>query len=460
MTIHFSDTSAAMLVKKNAQKLRHVFGTRDISNIEPHTMTWDELNKAQSSVAKTAREMFDTITESTPEERASEIERTFDVLMELHDALGGEKDTRTEIGNRAPRAVGGDPRRPIGPNATVRGEDGAPYRNIPDVRTIGLKPEERMSEWVEDREGRSEYADLPIGDYLRSMVCGAKTDLEKRALSEGTDSAGGYTVPTALASQMIDLLRAQSVCSRAGAPTIPLTTKENLIAKVASDPTPAWRSEEGSITVSDPTFTSVSLQPKSLACIVKVSRELMEDSLNLPVMLPQILATSMAKEWDRVALLGSGTAPEPEGVANVSGIGTNALSADLTSYAPLVTARTAVKNANADPTAYIMSVRDEGTFAGLTATDNQPLNAPRQVAEIPWLTTTAIPTDGGAGSDESTIFCGDFRHLYMGVRTELTIMISKELYMETGQYAFLAWFRGDIAVAHPGAFHTTTAITG
>ncbi len=62
----------------------------------------------------------------------------------------------------------------------------------------------------------------------------------------------------------------------------------------------------------------------------------------------------------------------------------------------------------------------------VTATDNQPLMAPKPFEAIRMLTTTAIPTDGGAGSDESTIFMGNFNHLLIGIRSDIRIEVLKE----------------------------------
>ena len=64
---------------------------------------------------------------------------------------------------------------------------------------------------------RAEYPDVTIGGFVRSMITGPRNDSEKRALSEGTLSAGGYTVPTPLAREFIDMLRARTVCINAGA---------------------------------------------------------------------------------------------------------------------------------------------------------------------------------------------------------------------------------------------------
>jgi len=73
---------------------------------------------------------------------------------------------------------------------------------------------------------------------------------------------------------------------------------------------------------SDPTFGLVQLIPRSQAVQVKVSVELLEETLNLGSELPRALAAAMAVEMDRVALIGTGIAPQPRGIAATVGIGT------------------------------------------------------------------------------------------------------------------------------------------
>ena len=145
-----------------------------------------------------------------------------------------------------------------------------------------------MADWArrEYHQDAETYRGLSAGRFLRAMVLGATNDLERRALAGGTDSAGGFTVPTVLSAELIDLMRAASVASRAGARTVPLTSDLNVVARLATDPTPAWRQENAAITEADPTFDAVTFTPQSLAVLVKVSRELLEDSINLETELP------------------------------------------------------------------------------------------------------------------------------------------------------------------------------
>jgi HK97 family phage major capsid protein len=74
------------------------------------------------------------------------------------------------------------------------------------------------------------------------------------------------------------------------------------------------------------------------------------------------------------------------------------------------------------------------------------------------LTTTAVATNLGAGTNESTIIAGNFGHLLIGVRETLRLSVLRERYAETGELALVAHMRADIAVEHPLAFCSITGI--
>jgi HK97 family phage major capsid protein len=332
--------------------------------------------------------------------------------------------------------------------------------------SISLRPEERFADWSA-RNGSSsgsEFRGLTTGAMLRAVAFGAKTEQERRALSEGTDSAGGFTVPTILSAQIIDRLRAQSVLIRAGARTVPLTSDTNVIAKLSADPTPAWRAESAAIAISDPTFAAVTLAPKSLAVMIKFSRELLADSVNLEAALLQAVTGAMALELDRAGLFGTAADSQPRGVVNVAGINTIAADGKLTlqaggAYGALVRARTALLTANAgEPSAYIMSPREDGTLTGLRDGNGQPVFASPKITAVPMLTTTAVATNLGAGTNESTMVAGNFAHLLIGMRETLRLSVLRERYAETGELALVAHMRADIAVEHPLAFCSITGI--
>jgi HK97 family phage major capsid protein/HK97 family phage prohead protease len=334
-----------------------------------------------------------------------------------------------------------------------------------DVDIVGeeriLTPADSYRAFIE-REGRADtaYARLGFGAFLRAALLGPRTDLERRALAEGTDGAGGITVPDITLARFIDKLRAATVVFRAGAMTVPLTSDKTTIAKLTGDPTVAWRSENAEITAADPTFTGVQFTPRSLAALVRVSRELVEDSLNVEQMLERAFAESMAVELDRVALIGSGTPPEPRGISNTSNVNSVAGGGAQTNYDKLIDALYECWVDNVPVTsAIVMHPRTFQTYAKLKeSTTDAPLARPPVLEGIPFLQTTGLSITEAPGT-ASRIIAGDFSRLMIGVRSSLRIEILRERYGEFLQYGFLAHLRADVAVEHPEAFTMVTGIT-
>jgi HK97 family phage major capsid protein len=297
-----------------------------------------------------------------------------------------------------------------------------------------------------------------FGHLARALVTGAKSDFEVQALSKGTDASGGYAVPEWYAAEVIDLMRSKLAIDRAGARTVPLEGDKTHFLRIESDPVAGWRLESGAVKESDMTFGRTTFNPKSLAVIVKVTRELLEDGVNVEWSLRHAFAAAFAQELDRVALFGSGTNPEPLGVVNTPGIQTYTLAADgapVTSYAPIVRARGMMLAANTnEPTAAIMAPRTATAFEELTDTTGQPLQRPRSIENLPFLPTTLTPVDDEHGEAEnaSRVIVGDFSNLWIGVRTGFRIEVLREHFADTMTVAFLAHLRADIQVTHPAAF--------
>lgn len=448
-----TDENKAIAARKLALDFHRRHKVKSINEVEPHSLSWSDLNKLGADAVKSARSVLDAQTE----ENRTTSESAVDAFLNLGEAIDSEKDLRTKAGNRSARS------QPETDTQLSKRPGTDPVNSETEVSKteISLRSDQSFRSWAAARSTLPEnYRGMDAGKFLRAMVVQDKTEAERRALAEATDSAGGYTVPDILSASLIDKARAQSVVMQAGAQTVPLTSDKNTIAKVLTDPTPAWRLEGGNVANEDATFAAVVLVPRSLAVVVDVSAELMADSLNLATALPDILAAAMGEELDRVALSGSGTAPEPTGIINTSGIGTFAQDALIANYANLSKVRTGILTANRGPvSAYIMHPRDEGSFVDLTDNTGQPLMSPRAVEDIPKLTTTAIAIDGGTGSDESTIIAGNFAHLIVGIRSAIQVELFKgPKYISNLQYTMVAHMRADVAVQDPLAFYTLTGV--
>lgn len=453
----------SVAVLKHAPDVLRSIGYDSNRGYDPTGKTRSALKADQRELVRAAQIGLAAMERCKDDNEARSLEEAHDGLMALYDVIEDDVDERRS----APAETSAETRARMRPlrdsDQSYSCGDAGSMAEISDnepSETFALRSGQSYSEFIEQRSPKSEFRTLSTGAYLRAMVVGPKSDIEKRALSEGTDSAGGFTVPDVLSARLIDRLRAASVVFRAGAQTVPLLSDTSYIAKLVSDPVPAWRNENAAIAESDPTFARVTFQARSLAVIVRISRELLEDSLNIETALPNVLATALAQELDRAALLGTGTAPEPRGVSNFAGLTTSGFAGgDLENYLPLIRARTALRTANSDVTAYIMSPRDEGRLAGFIDANGQPLNVPPAIAKVPMLTTSKIPVDLGTADDESVILAGDWARLMIGIRSTIRIEILRERYADVHQYAFVAHLRADVAAEHEAAFTKLPGIT-
>jgi HK97 family phage major capsid protein len=289
------------------------------------------------------------------------------------------------------------------------------------------------------------------------------------SLGVGTDSAGGFLVPGPLAGRVIDKARNQARIFQAGALTVPMQSSTLKIARVATDPTAAWKAENAQATASDMTFEALTLTARSLIAIAKLSIELMEDSPTINDVVENAMAQALALELDRAALYGSGTAPEPRGIINTSGVGIQSQGtngAALTSYDAFSTAVQTIQAANGDPNAVIYAARTAGTLDRLKDSTGQPLQPPQSFRELTKLVTSQVPVNRthGAASNASDAFVGEWPELLVGVRTQLRIEASR-VSVVGGESAFdrlqvhvRAYLRADIGVAQPSHFVVVTGI--
>lgn len=421
-----------------------------------------ELERKRVSLIDDARAALADIKANKDLAKADELDRRHDEIMRDFDLNQLDIDEeRMNAGDEAARAS----RRP-GESGEALGSDdaGASFwlgrrsswqdqRGNP-VRV--LDRDERMADHSEAKIG--------VGDVVRAMLTGARNDEEKRALSEGTDSAGGFTVPTPLARQFIDRMRARSVAIRAGAMTVPMESETLAIARLVSDPTVAWRAENAAIAEGDPTFDRVTFTAKSLAGGIRISRELAEDSINVGTMIENAFTQAMAEKLDYAAIYGDGLSSAPTGVVNTSGINTVSMGtngAALADYDKLIDAVYELQLDNAeDPTAMIMHPRTGAALAKLKDANDNPLTVPEMIARIPRLSTTSAPIDETEGTAEnaSSIVFGDYRQLMIGMRHQLEIRVFDQPYASTGQLYVMAWMRADIQLAQPKSFCALTGI--
>lgn len=324
---------------------------------------------------------------------------------------------------------------------------------------FGLKPEQRMSQYLARTTGQPEQH-LSVGRAVRGIITGDWRDAEaeQRTMSTGNGTLGGFLMPDPISANMIDLARNQAVMIRAGALTIPMASQNLRVVKVVTDPTAQWRGEGAAITESDGTFAALQLGAYSLAALVRVNAELMDDVPMFAATLDNMLAQALALKMDHAALYGTG-AGQPLGLRNTDNVnqvsmGDNGLAQP--DYDKILDLMQAIEEANGTPTTVIHAPRTKTKLAKLKtgiASDLTKLTPPADYAALRKFTSNQVSiteTQGSSGV-ASTTFMGGFENCAFGIRQNITIEASRVsgTAFEKNQVMVRAIMRGDFATLRP-----------
>jgi HK97 family phage major capsid protein len=310
-----------------------------------------------------------------------------------------------------------------------------------------------------------------VGRILRGLVLGGRAgdarelETERKALGISSDAAGGFTVAGGLASQWIDLLRAQMVLSRAGARTVPMDNGELTIARVTADPAISWHGENAAITAAEPTLGAVTLRAKTVVCLVKLSLELSQDSANIESILQGTITNAMAQAIDSAGINGVtvDASAAPSGIIALSGRNTVTGIGAPTSWDFALDGmyELLVDNVSMDSIGALVAHpavwKKMAKLKTGISSDKTTLAMPDEVAKLPKLWTTAAPLTGGT---TATGIIADWRDLMFGVRKDIQVRVLQEAFLGSNlQIAVLAYARVDFAATRASSFCTLEGIT-
>jgi HK97 family phage major capsid protein len=148
------------------------------------------------------------------------------------------------------------------------------------------------------------YKAYAFGQWARAIAGNRKAaewvKNNLKAQSEGTTTAGGFTVPDPLSADLI-YLREQFGIARRNCRIYPMSSDILNVPNASASTTVYYPGENTAITASDLTFAQVQLVAKKMAVLTQVSKELAEDSIiDFGATLARDMAFVMAKEEDRV----------------------------------------------------------------------------------------------------------------------------------------------------------------
>jgi len=413
--------------------------------------------------------------------RAQEVLKDGDVeqVDRLHDDAKAKMElaTRIEKSEEKVKALYGDFNQPMN-EVPIASKDVEKYN--PDDTTKRTKadykpqtwvkglPAMAQPMWVQEQMGDNvkDYARFQRDTFLKWMKAPSEvafqmsaTPDEKKAMQEDTDAEGGFFVPEEFVNQVVHDPGVPGGRLRPYCNVIRVASKDGYIPSLASA-TWAAIAEEAAYSDQTPTVGQIAFSLEKSGGLVKVTRELLEDSaINLPAMLSQIFQEAAGRFEDVGIISGNGTtqyagimgaSPDDYTMANA----TSVVAADLTGiYFTLEeqfrsNASWIMKSAIASLITSIAS-----TAAGVHAISNLT-DAPADfiLGRPNVMSDTANGLGATITATERIALFGDLKQYVIFDRAGFSIRRNDSLYQENDQIGFFASRRGDGQLTLASAF--------
>ena len=326
------------------------------------------------------------------------------------------------------------------------------------------KPGAKMGKDEVEKTGRA--SDEYKGSFWNAMRVKAPMPSVLNALQEGTDSEGGYLVPDEFERTLVEALEEENVF-RTLAHVIKTSSGDRKIPVVASKGTASWVDEEGAYQESDDVFSQVSIGAYKLGTMIKVSEELLADSVfDLEAYISKEFARRIGAREEESFFNGDGKG-KPLGILAAAGgaeVGVTAASATAITADEVIDLFYSLKAPYRKNAVWVLNDATVKQIRKLKDTTGQYLWQPSLVAGTPDtilgrpVKTSAFMPTAAAGA--KTIAFGDFKYYWIADRQGRTFKKLSELYAANGQVGFLGTQRVDGKLILPEAIKVLKQKTG
>ena len=272
-------------------------------------------------------------------------------------------------------------------------------------------------------------------------------------LSEGVQADGGYLVPVEFERQIVAGLDEANVVR--GLAKVITTSAERKIPVAAAHSEAKWTAENGAYTESSPTFDQKTIDAFKLTDLVKVSIELLQDSMfDLESYIAAEFARAFGIAEEQAFCVGTGTG-QPTGIFTEKGgqVGVTAASAAAVTADELISLVYSLKSPYRRNAKFLMNDATIGAVRKLKDGNGVYLWQPSLQAGEPdkllgyELYTSPYVPQMAAGAFSAAF--GDFRNYWIADRSGRTVQRLNELYSANGQVGFVATERVDGKVILP-----------
>lgn len=288
-------------------------------------------------------------------------------------------------------------------------------------------------------------------EYKRAFWNGMRNRISydvQNALSIGTDSEGGYLVPDEYEKKLVESLQ-DEVFFRSLATVIRTSSGDRKIPIVTSKGEAAWIDEEGQFPESDDSFGQTSIGAYKLATMIKVSDELLNDSVfNIEQYISKEFGRRIGAKEEEAFFVGDGQG-KPIGLFNTTGgaeTGVTAATVSITFDDVMdlyYSLRAPYRNKaswllNDSTVKAIRKLKDgNGNYIWQPSVRE---GEPDRILNRPYRTSIYVPE---LAEGKRVMAFGDYSYYWIADRQGRSFKRLNELYAATGQVGFLACERVD-----------------
>lgn len=453
----------------------------------------DEDEKSEEVIEETDEE---TVVEGTEDETTEEEEKSMKIVSAKKEGQAAERKRVVDLtkAGEAYRDFGGvelakrciaegyslaafqrtmQERVASGKSAATRTAGGAPIgltnaeaRRFSFVRALNAlaNPHDQRAQEAAAFEIECSHATAKaLGKTAQGIL--VPNEVLKRELTAADQPSAGVLVDEILMSQdFISMLRNAMILPSLGVRMMTGLVGDIAIPRQTGGATGYWVEESNDVTDSDPTFDQIKMRPRTVGGFTEISRKLLlQASLDIEAFVRLEIATTIAMEIERAAIIGSGTGEEPTGLINMTGVGLveGGINGAAPTWANIVALETnvAVANALIENMAYITNAKVRGKLKSTikeasvpgyvwSDSDTTPLNGYRAAV------TNMIPANlvKGTADDCSAIIFGNWADLIIGMWGGLDLKVDPYTKATSGTIRVIGLQDVDVAARHTESF--------
>lgn len=324
--------------------------------------------------------------------------------------------------------------------------------NKPVNTPITDKP---VSGKTEEKKGRA--SDEYKKNFWNAMRMQGDPHIIRNALQEGTDSEGGYLVPDEFERTLVKALEEENIFRKL-AKTIQTSNGDRKIPVVTTHGSASWLDEEELVPESDEVFGQTSLSAYKLGTFIKVSDELLNDSVfDLESYISSEFARRIGHKEEEAFFTGDGSG-KPTGIFAATGgadVGITSAAAAALTADELIDLFYSLRSPYRKNAVWVMNDSTVKAVRKLKDGNGQYLwqpaltaGTPDTILNRPIYTSSYVPA---IAAGAKTIAFGDFGYYWIADRQGRSFKRLNELFATTGQVGFMATQRVDGKLILPEA---------